>query len=441
MAKSESSNTPASKPKKAAATKAEILTTDRKAEKLALLRQKLKNSYVSGDEFTPKEWLPVGHPDLQAILSKGKGIPRGIIVEICGYSQSGKTHLCYLTIAEAQREGHMCAFVNAENGFYDERAMELGVQVNDSNLFGMIDGCETAEEYASQIETLVTSELFSYVVVDSISSLVPQEDYEKGYDENSSMGLHARFVKKFTNKLNQLCRKHNTTVIFINQFKAAAAGKMPGKFEDKPTGGKSLEHNARIRIWMERVGGEKGKMLGKGGKRIGGYTKCLIMKGNYGGQDEEVVIGIKYVQADSDPIGEFMAKVKSQGSYDLKNIYYVKKKAKTKDRPACQLHCYADPDTGVVEVQEEDTIAFIRGLMNTEAPEKFRKAGKGDSAFEFCGSKIKLYDSQKKVLIEALDNPHGDIVPPEEVDASDVLSGGLNLDDELVGEDLTDDED
>jgi RecA/RadA recombinase len=407
-------------------TRKQTASESRNSEKLELLKKRLKGSLMTGDELKPKEWLKLGVEPIDEVLSQGKGYPRGILIEVCGKSQAGKTKICYDALAWAAANlPDMVGFVNVENGFYDERAREQGVPVHDENRFALLDGCGSAEKYAEGIIEMIQSELFSVIVVDSISAMVPRDELDKAYGEASTFGIHARFVKKFTNELNQLCKDHNTTVFLINQFKVAAS-KMPGKFVDKPTGGFSLEHNTRIRIWVERVGGANGFKLDRKGNRIGGYSQFHIMKGNYGGQDEKGVFEIPFVQADGDPIGEFFYKLKASSKYEPLKDVYKDSKATAKRARAIK---YIDPETGVVEVETDDEIAFIRGLLNTPAPDKFRISGKGESAFDYVAKEIKMYDAQKRTLIEALDKPVDAVLPAAEVSDDDVLDGGLDLND------------
>jgi RecA/RadA recombinase len=409
-------------PKKTKATAGGEEPLDPKQAKRELLRKSLKG-LRKASEVNFEHWVHTGMPEIDAVLSEGEGIPLGIVMEVCGFSQSAKTYLCYCIIAAAQKAGHLCGFANVENGYYNKRAKQLGI---DTDQLDLLEECISAEEYADGIVAMVKSGIYGIIVVDSIGAMVPQDELDKDYGDAAKIGTHATFVKKLTNELNQLCPRHKCTVIFINHFKTGA-GVMKGTFEDKPTGGRSLESNSRIRLWLKRLSGKSGMMIDAKGKRIGGYSECKLMKANFGGQDEIVMFPVKYVEADCDPIGEFAFKVKAQSEYDapsgLKGTYqFIKGTAK---KP--QVIKYANPETGEVEIETDSMVAFIRAALNTEAPAKFVKAGKGETVLDYLGSKIKLYEAQKRSLIEALDAPEAIALPQAEVSEEDMLDGGLDL--------------
>src|SRR5437763_13701524 len=200
-----------------------------------------------GDEQI--EVIPSGSLGLDLALGIG-GLPRGRILEIYGPESSGKTTLALHAIAEAQRRGGTCAFVDAEHALDPVYARKLGVDV-DNLLISQPDAGEQALEIA---DTLVRSGAIDVLVVDSVAALVPRAELE-GEMGDSQPGLQARLMSQALRKLTASINRSNTMVIFINQIRMKI-GVMYGSPETT-TGGHALKFYASVRLDIRRIGAIK----------------------------------------------------------------------------------------------------------------------------------------------------------------------------------------
>ena len=199
----------------------EVKTAD--SEKLKALRatmDKIEKSYGKGsimklgDEVIENiEVIPSGSIGLNAALGVG-GYPRGRVVEIYGPESSGKTTLAIHAIAEAQKNGGIAAFIDAEHAFDRFYAAKLGVDI-DNLLISQPDSGEQALEIAEQ---LIRSSAIDIVVIDSVAALTPKAELE-GEMGDSKMGLQARLMSQALRKLTSAISKTNTTCVFINQLR------------------------------------------------------------------------------------------------------------------------------------------------------------------------------------------------------------------------------
>ncbi|MDR7556353.1 MAG: recombinase RecA [Armatimonadota bacterium] len=207
-----------------------------------------KGSIMRLGEATAKlqaEVIPTGALALDVALGIG-GVPRGRVVEIYGPEASGKTTLGYHIIAEAQREGGVAAFIDAEHALDPAYARAVGVDV-DNLLLSQPDSGEQALEIA---ETLVRSGAVDVVVVDSVAALVPKAELE-GEMGDAHVGLQARLMSQALRKLVGTISKSRTTVIFINQIREKI-GIMFGNPETT-TGGRALKFYASIRMEIRKI--------------------------------------------------------------------------------------------------------------------------------------------------------------------------------------------
>src|ERR687884_1866808 len=184
--------------------------------------------------------IPTGAINLDAAIGVG-GIPRGRVTEVYGPESSGKTTLCLHVVANAQREGGVAAYIDAEHALDTEYARKLGVDVE--NL--LISQPDTGEQALEICEILVRSGAVDVVVVDSVAALVPKAEIE-GDMGDSHVGLQARLMSQALRKLTATISKSNTTVIFINQIRMKI-GVMFGNPETT-TGGNALKFYASQRL-------------------------------------------------------------------------------------------------------------------------------------------------------------------------------------------------
>lgn len=215
--------------------------------------------------LTDVEAIPTGSLNLDIALGVG-GYPRGRIVEIYGPESSGKTTLTIHAIAEAQKQGLTCAFIDAEHAFDPEYAKKLHVNI-DNLVISQPDSGEAALEIA---DTLIRSGGVDLLVIDSVAALVPQVELEGGMADNQ-MGLQARLMSKALRKITGSVSKTNCTVIFINQIRMKI-GVMFGSPETT-SGGNSLKFYASVRLDIRR-----GAVIKDGEEMLGNETKVKVVK-------------------------------------------------------------------------------------------------------------------------------------------------------------------
>jgi recombination protein RecA len=198
----------------------------------------------------PIEVISTGSIQIDQAVGVG-GFPRGRIIEIYGPESTGKTTLALHTIAQAQKKGGVCAFIDAEHAIDSAHAQRLGIDIN--NL--IISQPDYGEQALEIVEMLVRSGAIDLIVVDSVAALVPKAELE-GDMGDSHMGLHARLMSQALRKLTPVVHKSKTTLIFINQVRQNI-GAMPFAPKETTTGGKALKFYASVRIEVRKIGSLK----------------------------------------------------------------------------------------------------------------------------------------------------------------------------------------
>lgn len=211
------------------------------------------------------EVIPTGSIALDLALGVG-GLPRGRIIEIYGPEASGKTTLALSVIAEAQKAGGQCAFVDAEHALDPVRAETIGVNLDDL----LLSQPDTGEQALEITETLIRSGALDVVVVDSVAALVPRAELE-GEMGDSVMGMQARLMSQALRKLTGAISKSKTVLIFTNQLRQKI-GVMFGNPETTP-GGLALKFYSSVRIDVRRT-----EVLKEGENVIGVRTRARIVK-------------------------------------------------------------------------------------------------------------------------------------------------------------------
>ena len=209
--------------------------------------------------------ISTGSLGLDLALGIG-GLPKGRIIEIYGPESSGKTTLALHVVAEAQKLGGTCAYIDAEHAMDPSYARKLGVNIDDL----LISQPDTGEQALEIADTLVRSGTLSVLVVDSVAALVPKAELE-GDMGDSHMGLQARLMSQALRKLTATVARSNTLIIFINQIRMKI-GVMFGNPETT-TGGNALKFYASVRIDIRRIGAIKDKE-----DVIGSQTRVKIVK-------------------------------------------------------------------------------------------------------------------------------------------------------------------
>jgi recombination protein RecA len=220
---------------------------------------------LDGSQVTEIEVIPTGSLTLDVALGVG-GLPRGRVVEIYGPESSGKTTLTLHAIAQAQRRGGTCAFIDAEHAFDPSYARRLGVSLEEL-LISQPDCGEQALEIADQ---LVRSGAVDLIIVDSVAALTPKAEIE-GDMGDSHMGLQARLMSQALRKLTAVVHKQNSCVVFINQLRQKI-GVVFGNPETTP-GGQALKFYSSVRLDIRRIG-----QLKQGDEAIGSRVRVKVVK-------------------------------------------------------------------------------------------------------------------------------------------------------------------
>ncbi len=209
--------------------------------------------------------ISTGSLGLDAALGIG-GLPRGRIIEVFGPESSGKTTLALHVIAEAQKKGGICAFVDAEHALDPEYARKIGVRLGEL----LISQPDTGEQALEIVESLVRANSIDVIVVDSVAALTPKDEIE-GDMGSAQMGKQARLMSQALRKLTAITAKSNTIIIFINQIRMQI-GVMFGNPETT-TGGKALKFYTSVRLDIRRIA-----QIKKGEEIVGGRVRVKVVK-------------------------------------------------------------------------------------------------------------------------------------------------------------------
>ena len=219
-----------------------------------------------GDKVTQRiPVIPTGCIDLDIALGVG-GVPKGRVIEIYGPESSGKTTVALHIVAEAQKQGGLAAFIDAEHALDPVYAKALGVNVDDL----YVSQPENGEQALEICESLVRSGALDVVVVDSVAALVPKAEID-GEMGDSFVGLQARLMSQAMRKLTGVVHKANTVCIFINQLREKV-GVIYGNPETTP-GGRALKFYASVRLEIR-----KGEAIKDGANFVGSRTKVKVVK-------------------------------------------------------------------------------------------------------------------------------------------------------------------
>ena len=299
------------------------------------------------DKSMDVETVSTGSLGLDIALGVG-GLPRGRVVEIYGPESSGKTTLALHTIAEAQKTGGICAFVDAEHALDPVYARKLGVNVDEL----LISQPDTGEQALEIADTLVRSGAIDVLVVDSVAALVPRAELE-GEMGDVQPGSQARLMSQALRKLTSSISKSRTMVIFINQIRMKI-GVMYGSPETT-SGGNALKFYASVRLDIRRIGAIKER-----DEVVGNQTRVKVVKNKLAPPFKQVEFDIMYGEGVS-KVGELVdlgvkaGVVEKSGawySYDSQRIGQGRENAKVflKDNPdvAAKIEAQVRQNSGLI---------------------------------------------------------------------------------------------
>jgi recombination protein RecA len=222
---------------------------------------------ISKRDTTPVPGVPTGSLGLDLALG-GRGLPRGRVVELYGPESSGKSTLALSVIAQAQKAGGFCLYIDAEHAFDPEYAVKLGVQLDGDMM--LLSQPSTGEEGLDICEQFVKSGVVDVVIIDSVAALVPKAEMA-GEIGDVFVGVQARMMSQALRRLTTVIGKTNSVVVFINQLREKI-GVMFGNPETTP-GGRALKFYASVRIDVRRIGAIK-----DGDEFVGNRTKATVVK-------------------------------------------------------------------------------------------------------------------------------------------------------------------
>jgi len=332
--------------------------------------------------------ISTGSLELDIALGVG-GVPRGRIVEIYGPESSGKTTLTLHIIAEAQKQGGVAAFIDAEHALDPQYAAKLGVNINDL----LVSQPDTGEEALEICESLVRSGAIDVIVIDSVAALVPKAEID-GDMGDAHMGLQARLMSQALRKLTAIIAKSNTCVIFINQIRMKI-GVMFGSPETT-TGGNALKFYSSVRLDIRRV-----ETLKNGEDSIGNRVRVKVVKNKVAPPFRQAEFDIMYDTGIS----------KEGGILDLAVKYDIINKSGTwysyRDERIGQGRENAKKylrDNEVLCKEIEERIKKEAGIISSTQEEKPKDASKAEGKQEQKQSKSParaVVSEQESLLTEA----------------------------------------
>ncbi|HEX7724400.1 MAG TPA: recombinase RecA [Candidatus Paceibacterota bacterium] len=310
MAKKETSKSE-SKPQPAASNLKKGKTIEDVSAALDSIRTKFGDDAIMrlGDKSKVNvDAIPTGSLGLDAAIGIG-GVPRGRIIEVFGPESSGKTTLALHIVAEAQKKGGICAFVDAEHAMDPDYAKRLGVKTEDL----LISQPDTGEQALEIVDSLIRTGNMDVIVIDSVAALTPKAEIEGDMGAHH-VGAQARLMSQALRKLTAIVAKSKTVVIFINQIRMQI-GVMFGNPETTP-GGKALKFAASVRLDIRRIA-----QIKKGEEIMGGRVRVKVVKNKVAAPFKQTEFDLMYNEGISQE-GEIIALGEKYGLLDHSGASY-----------------------------------------------------------------------------------------------------------------------
>ena len=264
--------------------------------------------------------ISTGSIGLDMALGVG-GIPRGRIIEIFGPESSGKTTLSLHIVAEAQKSGGVCAYIDAEHAMDPDYTKKLGVNINEL----LISQPDNGEQALEIVESLVRTGKIDVIVIDSVAALTPKDEIE-GDMGAYHVGKQARLMSQALRKLTAIVAKSKTVVVFINQIRMQI-GVMFGNPETTP-GGKALKFYTSVRLDIRKIA-----QIKKGEESVGSRTRVKIVKNKVAAPFKQTEFDIIYGEGISKE-GEIMALGENINNRKTGNSYFYNPHGETKEKKA-----------------------------------------------------------------------------------------------------------
>ncbi|MCL2179454.1 MAG: recombinase RecA [Proteobacteria bacterium] len=308
--------------------------------------------------------IPTGSLSLDIALGVG-GVPRGRIIEIYGPESSGKTTLCLHIVAEAQKAGGVCSYIDAEHAMDIAYARKLGVRTDDL----LLSQPDTGEQALEIADMLVRSGAMDVLVVDSVAALVPKAELE-GEMGDAHMGVQARLMSQALRKLTGTIAKSQTCVIFINQIRMKI-GVMFGNPETT-TGGNALKFYASQRLDIRRIGAIK-----NGEQVVGNRTRVKVVKNKVAPPFKEVEFDIMYGQGISRE-GDLLDLAVEAGLVEKSGAWYSCRNERIgQGRDSAKEYLKEHPELAKELTQQLlEKHAIVRPQATSELPESEEKKGR-----------------------------------------------------------------
>jgi RecA/RadA recombinase len=347
-----------------------------------------------GEKFDMYEFIPMGIKELDAALTGKDGVsigsPTGTILEISGPSQSGKTYIAYCHVAEHQKLNRRAAYCDVENTFYEPRAVEIGVQVHNPELFELYRNMGTGEEWTNWILDMIKTGDYGIIIIDSVKVMMPSAEFQKEMGAPRQSMAHATMMRDFLTRAMPYVSRYKTTLVLINH-EVTKSGGMPNTFVKGSAGGSSIEYLTHQRIHVSKINGKAGHLIGTVNgqtQRIGGRSRAIIHKTRFGIPEQLIEFPIPFGKYQNNPLAEFVYRAMAH-----KEEYIQRRGTKPN-----YVYRFVDTNTGEVLAEGSNDVEIIEALMTAPPPSKMPKGVKAETAFEFIANRLKVTPDQIEAI-------------------------------------------